>query len=307
VPIAPDGVLLVDKPVGPTSFDVVRRVRAALGAEKAGHTGTLDPMASGLLAICLGEGVKLQQYLVEGDKEYLAEVAFGAATDTEDAEGRVVETGDPTGLAAEAVAAALPALTGDIEQLPPMYSAVRVGGRRLHRAARAGEEVERAPRRVRVHALEFLGFEAARGGAATARLRVRCGKGTYVRTLAATLGRLVGLPAHLAALRRTAAGSFAIEGALPLGEIERLARQAPDEVAGRVIALADAVAFLPPVRLDGLQERALRQGKALALAGGGPRVRALDERGRLVAICSWASGLLRPERVVRAGPPEGGR
>jgi len=299
----PSGVLLVDKPRGPTSFEVVRRVRRALGAERAGHTGTLDPMASGLLAVCLGEGVKLQQFLVEGDKAYQAEVAFGAATDTEDAEGEVVARADPSGLSAAAVEAALPRLVGDLEQVPPMYSAVRVGGRRLHEAARAGEHLDRAPRRVRVHALELQAFEAAQGGLARARLLVRCGKGTYVRTLAAELGRLVGVPAHLSGLRRTAVGSFALERALPLEEVERLGREDPAGLLSRVLPPAEAVAFLPSVRLDARQARDLRQGKALLLeAPGGPLVRALDGEGRLVALCAPAGAGLRPIRVLPASP-----
>jgi tRNA pseudouridine55 synthase len=159
-----DGVLVVDKPAGPTSFDVVSRVRRLLRAVKAGHTGTLDPMATGVLAVCVGEAVKLQQYLAEGDKAYDATVAFGAATDTEDAEGRVVAEGDPSGLGAEGVRAALARFVGEIDQVPPMYSAVRVGGRRLHEAARRGEEVERAPRRVRVDAFDLLELAAPAGG-----------------------------------------------------------------------------------------------------------------------------------------------
>ena len=143
------GVLVVDKPAGPTSFDVVRRVRRALGAAKAGHAGTLDPAATGVLAVCVEDAVKLQQWLMGGDKTYEATVAFGAATATEDAEGEVTERGDPSRLDAAAVRAALPRLTGVLDQVPPMFSAVRVGGRRLHEAARAGEEVERSPRRRR--------------------------------------------------------------------------------------------------------------------------------------------------------------
>jgi tRNA pseudouridine55 synthase len=300
----PDGVLLVDKPRGPTSFEVVRRVRRALSAAKAGHTGTLDPMATGLLAVCLGEGVKLQQWLVEGDKAYQAEVAFGAATDTEDAEGEVVARGDPAGLSAEAVAAALPRLTGELDQVPPMYSAVRVGGRRLHEAARAGEEVERAPRRVRVDALVLEAFApAAADGLARARLRVDCGKGTYVRTLAADLGRLLSVPSHLSALRRTRVGPFSLEGALPLEEAERLGREDAAALRARVVPLAEALGFLPAVRLDARQARDLRQGKALAVEPpAGPLLRALDEEGRLVALCAPAGAGLRPIRVLPAPP-----
>src|SRR5512137_1292190 len=141
------GILVLDKPAGPTSFAVVERVRRACRADKAGHTGTLDPAATGVLAVCLDDAGKLQHGVTEGDKSYEALVLFGAATDTEDAEGAVVERGDPSALTGAAVEGALPALTGEIDQLPPMYSAIRVGGRRLHEAARKGESVERAPRR----------------------------------------------------------------------------------------------------------------------------------------------------------------
>jgi tRNA pseudouridine55 synthase len=297
-----DGVLVVDKPSGPTSFEVVRLVKAALRADKAGHTGTLDPLATGVLAVCAGEAVKLQQYLVEGDKAYEAVAAFGAATDTEDAEGKVTARADPSRLDGAAVAAALPSFLGEIEQVPPMYSAVRVGGRRLHEAARAGEEVERPSRRVRIHALELLAFEPAREGLAHARLAVRCGKGTYVRTLVVALGRALGLPAHLAALRRTAAGPFSLDRAVPLAEVQRLGREDRGALEDRLVAPAEALAFLPAVRLDSQEARALRQGKRL---GCDPvhrgLVRALDGEGLLVAVGAAEGGVLRPQRVLR-GP-----
>jgi tRNA pseudouridine55 synthase len=246
-----DGVLVVDKPAGPTSFDVVGRVRRLLRVAKAGHTGTLDPMATGVLPVCVGEAVKLQRWLSEGDKAYEATVAFGAATATEDAAGEVVLRGDPSGLSAERVAAALPRFRGEVAQVPPMYSALRVGGRRLHEAARAGDHVDRAPRIVRILALELLGFEPA-AGLALARIAVRCGKGTYVRTLAADLGRALSVPAHLAALRRTAAGPFSIAQALALDEVEALARPSralgPD---GALVAIcaAGAGGGLRPLRV----------------------------------------------------------
>lgn len=294
------GVLVVDKPAGPTSFEVVERVRRALRVPRAGHAGTLDPLATGVLAVCLGEGVKLQRFLAEGDKSYEAVVAFGAATDTEDAEGRVVERGDPGALDAEAVAAGLRGLTGEIEQVPPMFSAVRVGGRRLHEAARRGEELPRAPRRVAVHELTLLGFEPPRDGIARARLAVRCSKGTYVRTLASAIGRAVGVPAHLAGLRRTAAGPFSLSQALPLAEVERLGREDRAALAARVVTPADALAFLPAIPVDEAQARDLRQGRALRLAAPPGLARALDGLGRLVAICQGGAGEARPVRVWAA-------
>jgi tRNA pseudouridine55 synthase len=298
--VAVTGVLVVDKPAGPTSFEVVQRVKRLLRAEKAGHTGTLDPQATGVLGVCLGEAVKLQRYLTEGDKVYQAEVAFGAATDTDDAKGRVIDRGDPSDLTAARVAAALAAFIGEIDQVPPMYSAVRVGGRRLHQAARAGEEVERQARRVRIHSLELLAFEPARDGLARARLAVRCGKGTYMRALAADLGRALGVPAHLAALRRAATGPFTLAQAIPLAEAEALAGRDPAALRARLVAPEEAVGFLPAVRLTALQAQDLLNGRALALAPPRGPSRALDPEGRLVAVCGPdASGtLLRPLRVL---------
>lgn len=293
------GLLVVDKPVGPTSFDVVTRVKRLVRARKAGHTGTLDPLASGVLVVCLGEAVKLQQWLTDGDKAYEALVAFGTATTTEDAEGEVVARGDPGPLDAACIRAVLPRFTGLLEQVPPMFSAVRVGGRRLHEAARAGEVVERAPRQVRVDAFDLLELGEPAGGLRLARLAVRCGKGTYVRTLAADLGRALGVPAHLAGLRRTAAGSFGIADAVSLDEAERLGAAAPEAIAERVLPLAAALRGWPTVLLTAGEARDLGHGKALlfptvpeGLCG------ALDPHGGLLAVCEGRAGTLHPLRVL---------
>jgi tRNA pseudouridine55 synthase len=320
------GVLVIDKPAGPTSFDVVQRVRRLARVAKAGHAGTLDPAATGVLAVCLGDAVKLQQFLSDADKAYEATVAFGAATDTEDAEGRVIETADASALSAPAIAAALPAFLGAIAQVPPMYSAVRVGGRRLHEAARAGESVARTARTVHVHALSLLDVSPAPGGRMLARLFVRCGKGTYVRTLAVDLGRALGIPAHLAALRRTEASGFRVEDALPLAEVERLSGIAREELLGRIVPLAKALGVLPAVTLDWRSARDLAHGRP-PLSGGAPPapsaapappadapplVRALAPDGTLVAVCEPVGGRLRPVRVfarpaelaAAEGPPD---
>jgi len=296
------GVLVVDKPGGPTSFEVVKRIRRLLRADKAGHTGTLDPAATGVLAVCVDDAVKLQQWLTEGDKAYRAIVAFGAATDTEDAEGEVVARGDPGALGAAAIRAVLPRFTGEIEQVPPMFSAVRVGGRRLHEAARAGETVDRAPRRVAVHALELLDVSPAEGGIVRAGLSVRCGKGTYVRTLAADLGRALGVPAHLAALRRTRAGPFDLGQAVALRDAEALvASGGPPALAARLVPAEAAMAFLPRVEVRPEEARALLQGKALArpAAPEGEACAVLPGVG-LVAICEVRAGSVRPSRVLVA-------
>jgi tRNA pseudouridine55 synthase len=293
------GVLVVDKPAGPTSFEVVARVRRALRAAKAGHAGTLDPAATGVLAVCVDDAVKLQHWLADGDKAYEATVAFGAATSTDDAEGEVVARGDPRGLAAPDLTAVLPRFTGEIDQVPPMFSAVRVGGRRLHEAARRGEEVAREARRVRIDALELVGLEApGEDGLVRARLTVRCGKGTYVRTIAADLGRAVGVPAHLAALRRTAASGFTLAQAIPLEDAESLGRTSPEALRARLVAPAEALSTLPALAVDAAEARALAQGKVLAREATGPLLRAVGPGGRLVAVCAPAGGGgVRPVRV----------
>ncbi len=293
------GILVVDKPAGPTSFDVVERVRRALGAAKAGHTGTLDPAATGVLAVCVDDAVKLQHWIMEGDKAYEALVVFGFATDTEDAEGTETERGDPAGLTSERVAAAMAGFVGEIDQVPPMYSAVRVGGRRLHKAARAGETVERLARRVHVHALDLIGFDPPSEGLARARIAVRCGKGTYVRTLASALGAALGVPAHLGALRRTASGPFSIGSALPLAEVERLARVDRAGLDSRMVSPADALRAFPVVQVAPEEVRALAQGKTLRREAPGPLCRALDADGALVAVVAPLAGGdgLKPVRV----------
>ena len=293
------GVLVVDKPAGPTSFEVVAAVRRLFGAAKAGHTGTLDPRATGVLAVCLGDGVKLQQFLCEGDKAYQAVIHFGAATTTQDGEGEITARGDPFRLDAPRIAEALRGFLGTIEQVPPMYSAVRVEGRRLHEAARAGLYVERTPRAVRIEALDLTDLRSE-GEALVATVVVHCGKGTYVRTLAADLGEAVGVPAHLAALRRLAAGPFHLDQAIALEDAERLAATDPQALAGRLVPLDAALPHWPAIRLDASGVCDIGHGKAVAVDGvpKGP-CRALDSQGRLVAVCEGRGGRLRPIRVLR--------
>ncbi|HET9452179.1 MAG TPA: tRNA pseudouridine(55) synthase TruB, partial [Aggregicoccus sp.] len=209
-----DGVLVIDKPRGPTSFDVVRQVRSFLRIKKVGHTGTLDPMATGVLPLCLGEATKIAGHILEGDKAYEATVRLGAETDTQDAEGKVVREAPVPPLSLELLEPALARFRGSFEQLPPMYSAVKVDGKRLYALARAGEEVERAARRVTVHELTLRDFSASE-----LKLSVRCSKGFFVRTLAFDLGRALGCGAHLTALRRTASGPFTLAHALPLAQL----------------------------------------------------------------------------------------
>jgi tRNA pseudouridine55 synthase len=207
-----DAVLVVDKPLGMTSFDVVRRVRRAARVKRVGHGGTLDPLASGVLPICLGEATKLAQFLLDADKEYAFTVCFGVETDSEDAAGAVTARADASGVDAAAVDRALAGFRGPNTQVPPMYSALKRAGRPLYDYARAGEAVTVEARAVVIHALELLAFR----GPDAVDLNMRCSKGTYVRALARDLGRTLGPGAHVTALRRTRSGPFALADAQPL-------------------------------------------------------------------------------------------
>jgi tRNA pseudouridine55 synthase len=305
-PAGPGGVLLVDKPMGPTSHAVVERIRRALSAQKAGHAGTLDPAATGLLVICVDDAVKLQHWLADGDKGYEATVAFGAATDTEDSEGVVVERGDPQGLCVDPLEAALRSFVGEIDQLPPMYSAVRVDGRRLHLSARAGEAVERSVRRVAVHALTLRSLgPSGEDGMREARISVHCGKGTYVRTLAADLGRALGVPAHLRALRRTVASQFVVDGAIGLEEAEALAARDPDALRARMLPLAEALSF-PPISVEADGVRWVVNGRFLPVDGPDGLRRVIGPAGELVAVAQIRQGKLRPIRVFQGPAPREG-
>ncbi|MBM3888512.1 MAG: tRNA pseudouridine(55) synthase TruB [Verrucomicrobia bacterium] len=209
-----DGVLLVDKPAGWTSHDVVAKVRAHFRFKKVGHCGTLDPMATGLLVLVLGRATRLSEKLLSDDKTYEGAILLGVTTNTDDADGAVLETKPVPPLTEEAVLAALRKFKGDIYQTPPMVSAIKHEGTPLYKLARKGVEVEREPRLIHIYDLRLLALEPPR-----VRFRLACSKGTYVRTLAADIGRELGCGGHLAELRRTAAGAFSIEQAHRLDEI----------------------------------------------------------------------------------------
>jgi tRNA pseudouridine55 synthase len=206
-----DGLLIVDKPPGWTSHDVVARMRRLTGVRRIGHAGTLDPLATGVLPLGIGQGTRVLEYVSDARKTYVATVRLGITTDTYDADGAVLDTRDCAGVTAERVRTALAGFVGEIAQRPPAYSAIKQGGVPLHRLARAGRTVEAPARRVTVFAIEDVAFDAP-----LVRFAVRCSKGTYVRSLAHDLGERLGCGAHLAALRRTATGGFTIEQAIAL-------------------------------------------------------------------------------------------
>ncbi len=254
-----DGLLLAEKGAAVTSFQVVAHLRRVLGVAKVGHGGTLDPMATGILPVLLGAATKVTAYLTAQDKEYVATIRLGVTTDTLDATGRVLEERPVPPLGRAHLVAVLGRFEGEIDQVPPMFSALHAGGRRLHELARAGIEVERAPRRVRIDEIELGEWASPR-----LRVRVACGKGTYIRSLAADVGAALGCGAHLEALQRTRVGPFRLDDAAPWAVIRDGDRAA---LARWVRPTDDAVRHLPLVRLDETAARRLRQGQRLTLEG----------------------------------------
>ncbi|MEX0667937.1 MAG: tRNA pseudouridine(55) synthase TruB, partial [Acidimicrobiia bacterium] len=208
-----EGLLVIDKPSGPTSHDMVARVRRVAGVKRVGHAGTLDPLATGVVVIGIGRATRLLRYVQESHKEYVARVRFGIATDSLDADGREISR-EPMPVTEEQVSSVLSSFRGIIEQVPPMVSAIQIGGRRLHELARAGEEVERQPRPVEVYSVDVIEFEA--GDFPLATIHVECSKGTYVRVLADDIAIALGGRAHLEGLRRTRVGSFGLDLALAM-------------------------------------------------------------------------------------------
>jgi tRNA pseudouridine55 synthase len=275
------GILLVRKPPGPTSHDVVaavRRTPVAAGA-KVGHAGTLDPFAGGLLIVLIGRATRLQRYFMALPKRYRARARFGAVSDTGDPEGDIAQT---EGLATEAgVRVALPRLTGEIEQRVPRASAVKVGGERLYRKARRGEEFATPVRRVTVHELELVSFDP---GAQTAELDVACSSGTYIRQLVADLGDLTGAGAYCETLERTAIGPFEVPD--------------EEEEEARLIGLDEALAFIPERRLTEAEGHAARHGRRVPDAGPEGEVLRLTAGGELISVAQREDGLLRPLTVV---------
>ena len=252
-----DGVLVVDKPSGMTSFDVVRSIKRASGVRRIGHGGTLDPMASGVLPICLGEATKLAQFLLDADKEYEATVRFGVETDTYDADGVETRRVDPSGLSEAAVLEALGQFRGETRQKAPVYSALKRDGEPLYAYARRGEAVDPPERMVTIHELvlrQFAGPEAVS-------LWVRCSKGTYIRSLAFDLGRALGFGAHLTVLRRTRSGPFALAAARPLPDL--VAALEAQDAALPLVSLTAGLGHLPWVQADVAVALALQHGKAV--------------------------------------------
>lgn len=311
---AMDGVLIIDKPAGFTSHDAVARMRKILNERRVGHTGTLDPFATGVLVILIGQATRLAQFLSGADKQYHAVVRLGFRTDTADVTGKPVASPTKENWSAsvtnEAIEAACKDLRGEIDQVPPMFSAKKQGGKKLYELARRGEEVERAPRRVTIHSLELAStfgpaLERNADGTIDVAIEVTCSAGTYIRTLAEDFGGRLGVGAHLATLRRTRAGNFHLNDALQITELES---RPPAALREMLLSPDAALRDLPHVDLNNEDVRKTQQGIALDLShqpqrtfSEGENVRMRTDKGLLIAVGSYdhAARLLRP-RVVLA-------
>lgn len=275
------GVLVIDKPVGLTSHDIVQVVRKGTGIRRAGHTGTLDPRASGVLVVLIGPAVRLSEYVSASDKRYQAIVRLGSSTDTYDAEGEITRTASPDEISEEMFENALSNFIGEIEQVPPPYSAVKVKGRKAYEMARKGEEVELEPRIIQVHNLELLEWAPPE-----AVIDVYCSSGTYVRSLANDLGNVLGCGAHLIGLRRTKSGRFTLRDSVPLNKL----RDAFTDGSWYqyLIPAADALSDWPSIELNPEMVDAVRHGHRIPVTEKvGDMVCGISELGELIALLEY--------------------
>lgn len=299
-----DGVLNVFKLSGPTSHDIVAKVRRILHEKRVGHTGTLDPLATGVLVICVGKATRIVEYLVAKEKEYLAEMVLGRTTSTEDVSGQVLSSAGTAHITREMVEDVLPRFTGRIMQVPPMVSAVKYQGERLYKLARRDIEVERAPREVTIYELEITGFAADAGpdGAPVVGLRIVCSSGTYIRTICADMGAALGVGGYMQSLARTRVGKFVRDDAVNLDTLESLAENG--EVEDSLLSVDDALADMPSVTTDSVHSGLIVHGGAVpsGLVGAdGTLVRVKSEAGQLLALGRVNSrvggSIITPEKV----------
>jgi tRNA pseudouridine55 synthase len=297
-----EGVLVVSKEPGPTSHDIVGLVRRLTGVKRVGHGGTLDPFAAGVLPVFIGHATRLVEYHLTDEKEYRALVCLGARSTTDDLDGELTPTDSPA-VDRAAVEVALAQFRGQIEQVPPDYSAVRIAGRRAYELARHGRKPELRPRRVTIHRLELVDWNDADPARPIATLEVRCSAGTYIRALARDLGERLGSGAYLGALTRTASGPFRLEGAHSLDEVRAaLSGGHADDI---LLPMDAGLERYPQVKVGEDELKALARGQAVRRPNDSAEdglLRVVDEAGRLVAIARRRGGQLAPEKVFLPAP-----
>lgn len=293
------GILLLDKPLGMTSNEALQRVKRLYHARKAGHTGSLDPLAEGLLPLCFGEATKLSAYLLDADKHYWVKVRLGVSTTTGDAEGEVVQTRPVDGVTRAALEQVVNRFVGPIQQLPPMYSALKYQGQRLYKLAREGVEVPREPRAVTIHAIELEDYADGEF-----EMMVHCSKGTYVRTLAEDIGEALGCGAHVSALRRTGVGPYGAGQLVTMAQVEQAAEAGDAALDALLLPLDSAVGHWPEVRLSADSAYYLKLGQPVLV----PRaptagwVRLYDQAGGFLGVGQIEDdGKVAPRRLMIAG------
>ncbi|HOP79729.1 MAG TPA: tRNA pseudouridine(55) synthase TruB [Armatimonadota bacterium] len=294
------GILNINKPAGPTSHDIVAKVRRILKEKRVGHTGTLDPMAVGVLVVCVGKATRIVEYLVGQEKEYSAELVLGRTTTTQDAEGTETSSANASHITPEMVEEALSKFRGQIMQVPPMVSAVKHEGKRLYELARKDIEVERKPRQVTIYELEMTGFIL--GDRPVVGLRVVCSSGTYIRTLCADIGEALGVGGYMKSLVRNRVGTFRLEDSISLDELQQAAEEGRAEQL--MVSMDEALASMPSVDVDSFGEKMIARGVTVAVAGSGNEnelVRVRSESGELLAVgrlhLRGAASVVKPEKV----------
>ena len=295
-----DGLLVLDKPTGMSSNAVLQHAKRLFGAAKAGHTGSLDPLATGVLPLCFGEATKFSQFLLDADKGYESTFVLGVGTDTADADGAVITRASAAHLAEDSVTRAMVMLTGAIEQVPPMYSALKVDGQPLYKRARAGEQVERAARPVEIYGFELLSFEP--GKQVRLGVKVRCSKGTYIRTLAEDLGAALGVPAHVSTLRRCQSGPFALDDCVTPEQLTAVKESGTDtDLDALLQPIESCIQHLPRLSLSEAATFYIRQGQPV-LVPNGPQsgmVRIADAGGLFLGVGDMRDdGKLAPKRLL---------
>jgi tRNA pseudouridine55 synthase len=292
------GILLLDKPFGATSNEALQQAKRLFQARKAGHTGSLDPLADGLLPLCFGEATKLSAYLLDADKRYFVRVKLGVTTTTGDTEGEVLETRPVEGMTRERLESVVAGFVGQIAQLPPMYSALKHQGQRLYKLAREGIEVAREPRTVTIHAIDLGGLEGDEF-----EMDVRCSKGTYVRTLAEDIGAALGCGAHVIGLRRTGVGPYGMRDMVTMQQVEEAAAQGADVIDALLLPLDSAVGHWPEVRLSQDAAYYLKLGQPVLVprAPTSGLVRLYDAAGTFVGVGQIEDdGRVAPRRLICA-------
>lgn len=285
-----DGILVVDKPSGWTSFDVVAKLRRLASERRIGHAGTLDPPATGVLVVCLGASTRLVEFIGEGVKKYRGVIRFGSSTETDDATGDVLTSADPSGVRLDDIHTHLQAFVGTIDQMPPRISAIKVSGQRAYALARAGQVPKLNPRKVRIDSITVVTFDSP-----DLTVEITCGGGTYVRSIARDLGELLGVGGHLLSLVRLAVGNYRLEDAVTMPALEAAAMDG--RLPTYLLPPASAVKDWPSVTLDTLGEWRLRTGQTVPATSDDERVAAYDGNGTLVALLQRDGNHFRPRKV----------